>query len=335
VSEASHVRTLSELAALAGVSTGTASRALSDSPLISAETRERIQALAREHSYHPNLTARNLRTRRTGAIAVLIPLGHAVGQPISDPFFIAMLGHLADELSGRGYDLLLRRVIPKGPDWLSDVTDSGRVDGVILIGQSDQVAVIDEIAGRYQPLVVWGAIEPGHCTVGGDNWLGGVLAARHLLDRGARRFAFIGDYTAPEFALRLEGARSALETAEAHYPLALVPTGLEAESAHATIRAWLQSEEAACDGVFCASDVIALSAIRALNECGHHVPDTVRVVGYDDIPLAIRATPPLTTIRQDIALGAKRLVELLFKRMGGEDTLSVVLSPELVVREST
>jgi DNA-binding LacI/PurR family transcriptional regulator len=101
------IRNINDLAKLAGVSAGTVSRALSDTGLISEKTRERIKALAREHDFRPNIMARNLRIQKTGAIGVVIPLGHDPGQHISDPFFITMLGLLADELTEKGYDLVL------------------------------------------------------------------------------------------------------------------------------------------------------------------------------------------------------------------------------------
>jgi DNA-binding LacI/PurR family transcriptional regulator len=329
-------RNITDLARLAGVSAGTVSRALADSELISKKTRDRIQALAREHDFRPNVMARNLRIKRSGAIGVLIPLGHEVAQHISDPFFMSLLGHLADALTERGHDLLLSRVIPTHPDWLIDVVNSGRVDGVILIGQSDQSAVIEAVAERYLPLVAWGANLEGqkHCSVGTDNRKGGELAARHLVEKGAKRFAFLGDPVAPEIAERLEGVRSALTAAGYGDALEILPAHLTAETAHPAISQWLNSIDTVPDGIIAASDVIALSTIRALFEQGRNVPNDVRVIGYDDIPLANQTSPPLTTVKQDLVAGAAHLVDLLFRRIGGEKTDSVVLAPQLIVRAS-
>ena len=337
MADGGRVRNITELAKLAGVSAGTVSRALADSTLIAKATRERIQAIAREHDFRPNVMARNLRIKRAGAIGVLIPLGHETGQHISDPFFITLLGQLADALTERGHDLLLSRVIPTDPSWLNAVVDSGRVDGVILIGQSDQSAVIDRLAERYLPLVAWGANLSGqvHCSVGSDNRKGGELAAKHLIERGARRFAFFGDPIAPEIAERLEGARSALTAAGFGDALSLLPAHLTAETAHPAISAWLSETKNIPDGIFAASDVIAMSALRALSEHGHAVPSAVRIVGYDDLAFANQTFPPLTTIRQDLVAGAAHLVDLLFRRIGGEKTDSVVLEPQLIVRGSS
>ncbi len=331
------IRNITDLAKLAGVSPGTVSRALADSQLIAKKTRERIQELAREHDFRPNVMARNLRIKRAGAIGVLIPLGHETGQHISDPFFMTLLGQLADALTERGHDLLLSRVIPTDPGWLSRVVDSGRVDGVILIGQSDQFAVIDKLAERYLPMVAWGANLPGqvHCSVGSDNRKGGELATRHLIERGCRNFAFFGDPVAPEISERLAGCRAALAEAGMGDALTILPAHLTAETAHPTISKWLDETKTIPNGIIAASDVIAMSALRALSEHGVSVPGEVHVVGYDDLSFANQTVPPLTTIKQDLATGAGHLVDLLFRRIAGEQTGSVVLEPTLVVRQSS
>ena len=331
------IRNITDLAKLAGVSPGTVSRALADSQLIAKKTRERIQELAREHDFRPNVMARNLRIKRAGAIGVLIPLGHETGQHISDPFFMTLLGHLADALTERGHDLLLSRVIPTDHGWLNRVVDSGRVDGVILIGQSDQFEVIDKLAERYLPMVAWGANMPGqiHCSVGSDNRKGGELAARHLIERGCRNFAFFGDPIAPEISERLAGCRTALSEAGMGDALTILPAHLTAETAHPTISKWLDETKTIPNGIIAASDVIAMSALRALSEHKVSVPDEVRIVGYDDLSFANQTVPPLTTIRQDLSAGAAHLVDLLFRRIAGEPTHSVVLEPTLVVRQSS
>jgi DNA-binding LacI/PurR family transcriptional regulator len=330
-------KNITDIARLAGVSPGTVSRALANSELISRKTRDLIQALAREHDFRPNVMARNLRSKRAGAIGVLIPLGHETAQHISDPFFMSLIGNLADALTERGYDLLLRRVIPTNPDWLVEIVDSGRVDGVILIGQSDQCEVIDKVAQRYLPLVVWGAQLKNqiHCSVGTNNCKGGELAVRHMIERGARSFAFLGDPVAPEIAQRLEGARLALAAAGLCESLEVLPAHLTAETAHPVISQWLGRIKNVPDGIIAASDVIALSSLRALADHGYDVPGKVRVMGYDDVPLAAQAIPALTTIRQDLVAGAMHLVDLLFRRIAGEKTASIVLEPQLMVRSSS
>jgi DNA-binding LacI/PurR family transcriptional regulator len=113
-----------------------------------------------------------------------------------------------------------------------------------------------------------------------------------------------------------------------------LPAPLTADGAYRMIVRRLE-EGPAPDGVVAASDVIAMSAVRALIERGLRVPADVGVVGYDDVLLAAHTTPPLTTIRQDLARGAGLLVELLFKVLAGAPAQSAVLAPTLVVRGST
>jgi DNA-binding LacI/PurR family transcriptional regulator len=331
------IKNIKELADMAGVSTGTVSRALADSSLISIKTRTRIQALAQEHGFRPNVMARNLRIQRTGAIGVMIPLGHETGQHISDPFFITMLGLIADALTERGYDLLLSRVIPTDGTWLERYVDSGRVDGVIVIGQSDQSAVLDAVAARYHPMVVWGANQPGqvHCSVGSDNRKGGDLAAEHLISRGARRIAFLGDPRAIEISQRLEGCRDAMARAGLEDMLTVVPAHLVAEAAHPDIARFLDATNPRPQGIVAASDVIAMSALRVLADMGLAVPGDVRVIGYDGLEMGEHTVPRLSTIRQDLGRGAAQLVDMLLRRIAGEDTPSVVMEPELVVRSSS
>ena len=334
-SDRSPVTTLADLARVAGLSPSTVSRALAGNPVIRRETRERVVALAIAHGFTPDPVGRNLRTGRTRTISVVMPLGHEVGQPISDPFFITLLGHLADSLTAQGYGLLLSRVIPTGDAWLAGAADRSRADGILVIGQSDQIASIEATARTYRPMVIWGAQFPGltQCVVGSDNRRGGELATQHLLQAGRRRLVFFGNPDLPELGQRYQGFLSAHEAVGVP-PLAhALPVHLTPQTAYETILAFLDAGNH-FDGVVAATDIIALATIRALHERGLRVPQDVAVVGYDDLEIAIHATPALTTVRQDIAGGAQAMVELLLRRIAGEDAPSRVLPAELVVRAS-
>lgn len=330
------ISNLAELAELAGVSISTVSRSLSGNPMIAEATRRRVETLARDHGFQINRAARNLRLKRTGAIGVVLPLGHETDQHLSDPFFMSLMGPLADALAEREHDLLLSRVIPANDRWLDAIVDSGRVDGVIIIGQSDQTEAIERVARRYDPLVVWGAAIPDHAqvTVGSDNIAGGRLAAEHLMGRGRSRLAFFGNPDVPEFAARIAGFNQTLAEA-GRDEATLLPVHLTAEASYAAIAHFLSGTPTpAPDGIFAASDVIAMSALRVFAEHGMRVPQDVSVIGYDDVAIARYISPPLTTIRQDVTRGAAVLVDLLFRQMAGETVASVSMVPELVLRQS-
>lgn len=329
------VRTLADLAKIAGVSPGTVSRALAGNSLVNTKTREKIEAIAREHGFRPNQMASKLRRQKTGVIGVAIPLGHDERQRISDTFFMTLLGYLADELTEKGYDLMLRRVIPaQDEDWLDRFIGSGMVDGVIVIGQSDQFERIEDVADGYLPMVVWGNHQEGqrHCVVGTDNRLGGKLAAQRLIASGAGNLAFLGDTQPIEFAARFAGAREVAE--KMGVTIRALPTHLSPERTGEEIAEHLREVEGNIDGIFAATDTIAVACLKGLRDRGIDVPRQLRIVGFDDLPISSQTAPPLTTVRQDIAAGAKGLVDLLLRRLDGEDTESLVLPPHLIVRET-
>ena len=247
-----------------------------------------------------------------------------------------MLAHLADALGDRGCNMLLAKIAAHQDGWVRRLQQPGRSDGVILIGQSSEHAAINEAARIGIPLAAWGTRLPAqrYPVVGSDNRLGGRIGTDHLIRHGRRRIAFLGDERLPEVAHRHEGYRQALREAglKAH-PELQVRSPFASTDAWASVRAMLDAD-AELDGVMAASDVIAISAIRALSESGLRVPQDVSVVGFDDILLAEHAHPPLTTVRQELAQGAVALVDTVIAAIRGEQPESTILTPTLIVRDS-
>lgn len=326
---------MSDLARIAGVSVSTVSRALAGNELIKADTRERIMKLARDHGFHPNMLARNLRLKRTQAIGVILPLGHQADQHLTDPFFLTLIGYLADSLADRGFDMLLRKVVPVDDLWLDQIVTSGRVDGVIVIGQSNQAAAINRVAQGYCPLVVWGARlqKQDYVTVGSDNVGGGAMATRHLIAKGCKRLLFLGDDDAPEIAQRKTGFDMACAEAGLGNQAHSIRVGLVADTAYQELLGAI-SGEPQVDGIVAASDVIAIAAIRALGTLGRTVPEHVSVVGFDDVPISQHVVPPLTTVAQDLCRGADLLVSKLMRLIAGETVASEQMPPVLIQRRS-
>lgn len=328
---------MADIARMAGVSISTVSRALAGNPLIPQPLRDRIVEIARTRGYVVNQSARSLRLRKTDTIGVVIPLGHEAGQLISDPFFLEMVGRLADEIARRNYSILLNKMIVTEPGWLERIIQSHRADGLLLVGQGDQHEALNAAADSYRPLVVWGAQLPKrrYCVVGSDNVEGGRLAVAHLAATGRRRIAFLGATDAPEAAQRFEGYRRGLaEAGIAFDPALVVSTPYTLDEARRAVTAFL-TMGVRFDAAFAFSDVVALAAIGALTAAGRRVPDDVALVGFDDIVMARHSAPPLTTVRQDLALGAQAMVDLLFRRMDGEEATAVLTPVELVVRGSS
>ena len=332
---------MADIARLAGVSVSTVSRALNGSPLVNDETKQRIGELARSLKYTINQSAKNLRLQRNQTIAVVVPYEAQSRQHISDPFFLSMVGSLADALTDRGYDMLLSRVDAEALDSVSSLYDSGRAIGIVLIGQWRHHDQLNALAARGVPVVVWGGQLPQqlYCTVGGDNLLGGRLATEHLLQEGRRRILFLGDAQLPEVALRLAGYRQALADAGVPYDESRVRKvpfeEHDAELAIARQVASAHEGRADFDAVFASSDLIAILVMRALRRRGLKVPEDVAVVGYDNVALAAYADPPLTTVHQPVSQAGVELVDALIHLMDGTLQLPRVMPVELVLRLSS
>jgi DNA-binding LacI/PurR family transcriptional regulator len=328
---------MADIARLAGVARSTVSRALAGSTLVNEETRSRIAELARTLNYSVNVGAQNLRLKQNKTVAVVVPYDPSTRQHLSDPFFLALIGSIADALTDRGYDMLLSRVNADHLDFASHAYDSGRAMGVILIGQWRHHDQLNEMALRGIPFVVWGANMPRqlYCTVGGDNFQGGRAAARHLLEQGARNIAFVGDTELPEVQQRYEGYVQAHDDFGVRPdPKLCLPSPFVPDAVQSDVQR-LMDQGARFDGLFAASDLIAMTAISTLRQNGKEVPRDVAVVGYDDIALAGFFQPPLTTVRQPIEAAGAELVETLIKLSSGERPASVQLVTELIVRASS
>jgi DNA-binding LacI/PurR family transcriptional regulator len=327
---------MADIARLDGVSVSTVSRALNGSTLVNDETRERIGQLARSLNYSINLGAQNLRLQKNQTIAVVVPYDAQSRQHISDPFFLSIVGAIADALTDRGYDMLLSRVDAERLDTAAALYDSGKAIGLVIIGQWRHHDQLNEMAARKVPVVVWGGQLPQqlYCSVGGDNVAGGLQATQHLLAQGRKRIVFLGDAQLPEVALRRQGYLQALQqagiTADPKLELA-VPFQIIA-AREALDR--LCKGRTRFDGVVACSDLLALQAVQAVRAVGRSVPADVAVVGYDDMPVATYSDPPLTTVHQPVALAGAELVDALLSLLRGERAAPRMLAVHLVVRDS-
>ena len=328
---------MADVARLAGVATSTVSRALSGSPLVNEETRTRILELAASLNYTINVSARNLRQGSNRTIAVVVSDYEERRQDLSDPFFLSMLGKLADALTDRGFNMLVARVSSQHLDTAARYYETGLALGVILIGQWRHHDQLNQLAARRVPLVVWGAKldQQLYCTVGSDNVLGGDQAVSHLIELGRRRIVFLGDTRYAEMAQRYEGYRAALARAGIAFdPRLQIATAFDAEDCKRVVNRMVD-EGIAFDGVFVVSDLLAMTAINTLRERGRGVPDEVSVVGFDDIVLASYFHPALTTVRQNIEAAAPAMVDSLLAQIDGQPAPPRQLPTTLIARGSS
>jgi len=321
--------TMADLAALAGVSKITISRALRGSEAVHPETRERIKSLAREHGYRLNLSARNLRLQRNAMVAVVVEMQPSIERPMSEPYPLALLGGISQELTSAEYSILLMAMHELSPERLPPV------DGVILLGQGEADEATVRIRELGVPVVSWGALRSGHgsLVVGSDNARGGELAAERLLSLGRRRVVYLGNTRFGEIADRCDGLKARLEVGGATL-VECLDGGFTFLTGANAIRTLLSAGTHHFDGIFACSDLVAMGAIRALTDAGVDVPGDVAVVGFDDTPMASYFVPALTTIRQDWHHGGLLLARKLLSLVQGEAAQSEIMPVNLIVRSS-
>jgi DNA-binding LacI/PurR family transcriptional regulator len=329
-----------DIAHRAGVSQATVSRALRNSPLVNAETRKRIQQIARDMNYQVNRSAAGLRSQQSRTIALLLFEDPTSDDSQINPFFLSLLGHITRAAAAEQYDVLVS-FQQLSADWLNEYQASNRADGIILLGYGDYGSIADKLRRLHRDgarFTIWGATTPeleGH-AVGCQNVQGGEMATRHLLHLGRKRIAFLGEACSdcPEFQQRCEGYRLALQAAGIEVlPELHVEADNRETSGHAAMSHLLESA-VPFDAVFAASDLIALGAMKRLRQADISVPEQVSVVGFDDIPAASYFSPTLTTVRQDTRRAARVLVSNLIAMINGEPVKSHLLPMSLAIRGS-
>ncbi len=316
------------------------SRALRGSPQVSEQTRRRVLEVAQQLNYKVDKNASNLRFQRSNTLALLIFEDPTPDDSYINPFFFSMLGSITRACAQRGYDLLVSFQQQSG-DWHKEYEDSRKADGLILLGYGDFIQYrlrLERLMERGTHFVSWGAVQPGQpgLSIGSDNFQGAFQAASHLLGLGRRQLAFIGgaSHNCPEFLDRYRGFVHALAEAQLAALPAVRIDAISTEMAGYEATHELLSQGLKFDGIVAASDLIALGAIRALQEQHIAVPNDVAVIGFDDIAAAGLANPSLTTIAQNTRLAGEVLVDTLLRLIRNEAAQSQMLPVRLVIRRS-
>jgi len=329
---------LKDVAQAAGVSVKTVSNVVNGAAHVAAETRTKVQAAIDALGYHPNLTARRLRTGRSGVIALAFP-------ELPSPYFAELAVEVIAAARRHGCTVLMDDTAgdPRAELRIASGLGDPMIDGVILsplgLDQNELVA-----RDRQIPLVLLGEADFGlvcdHVHI--DNVAAAREAVEHLAAAGHRRIAAIGwqDPTPRATAQqRMAGYRQALEAAGLPVEPALCPP----------VRAYFRPDGAAAmrrllklparpDAVFCFNDLMALGALRAIHEAGLRVPQDIALVGFDDVEEAEYAIPSLTTVAPDKTGIAEAAVDALLHRIAeGYATPGRLIQPghRLVVRDSS
>ncbi len=330
------VRTIADIARLAGVSKSTVSRALNDSPLIGEETKARIRSIARQHNFQINAPARRLSMKQSRTIAFVTHAYHK-DFSVADLFGLEILGGISNGLARLEYDLLIIHVDPNDTKWAHQYFDTGRVDGFILMTATRKQSHVKALLNLGAPFIIWGIPQPKqkYCSVTGDNFNGGRLATEHLIGLGKQKIGFIGGpIDELEVQHRQAGYESALQEAGREIDAKLIDYGDFSNTSGAETIKRLLKKVPEIDAVFVNSDLMAITAMDAIREEGRRVPEDLAVVGYDDLSIAEHSNPPLTTIRQNIPLAGKLLAQNLIEYLQTGMVTNVSIPVELVVRKS-
>jgi DNA-binding LacI/PurR family transcriptional regulator len=323
---------MEDVAARAGVSTATVSRALRGLPHVSEETRRRVLAAAEELDYVISPTASRLATGRTGSVGVVVPY-------VGRWFFGQVVAGAALELRAAGLDLLLM-AIPDEPSrrrFFEEMPLRRRVDAVLTVALPLRVDEVESLRALEVPVTFVGSTAEGVSSVGIDEVAGARVAVQHLVNLGHERIAMIGGgeeslaFTVP--AERRAGYRAALRAGGLGVDARLDVPGDYTPSGGQRAMADLLAMRDPATAVFVQSDEMALGAIRAVRRAGLRVPGDVSIVGFDDHELA--EYTDLTTVAQPVYEMGVRAGRQIRAALDGGAPTAEILPTHLVIRGTT
>ena len=322
---------IKDVAERSGVTVTTVSRVLNNRGYISDMTRQKVHKAMEELNYQPNEIARALLKRKSNLIGLIIP-------NVAHPFFAELTSYIEYYAHKNGYKILLcnaNKDSKKEKDYI-DMLKSNQVDGIVMgshtletaeyLNLSFPIVAIDRFLSEDIPFIA------------SDNYNGGVLATKLLIEKGCRKIAHISG------PLRLNTPANQRYKAfkdvanENNIPYVVTETKLNSfdKEEYERLIYKLFKEHSDIDGIFASSDLIATCIIKVSNILGKSIPDDLKIVGYDDISIASLIVPPLTTIRQPIEKIAQLAIDSIINQVNGKKVNAESILPiELIERKTT
>lgn len=331
--------TLEEIGKLAGVSRSTVSRVINDHPNIRPHIRERVLKVIAETGYQPNSAARSLASKRSKIIGLLMP--SVVQSAFTDPYYPRIIQAISHACNQHDYtvSLFLSQTVEEEEKMIRRIVGSGLIDGLIVTADTLDTPFVPTIQKYSIPFVQIG--RPRDMSIDSisyidvDNYAGAHQATSHLLQQGHTRIAQIATMHNTAGVDRDRGYRQALiERGISVDEDLIILADFSETSGYEAVCSLLPKEPTA---IFIQSDSMAVGALRALREKNIRVPEDMAIVSFDDLPVAARLDPPLTTVRQPIYRTGKHAVETLIDILNtsNEPARHIVLPVELVIRESS
>jgi LacI family transcriptional regulator len=321
--------TIRDVAKLAGVSVATVSRVLNQNGYVNEETEKRVRRAIKELNYKPNEVARTLFKKTSKTIGLIVP-------DISNPFFPELVRAVEDVTNIYDYTVILCNSDEKSEKEKEyiEVLKQKYVDGIILTTNQLEIAEVSELD---VPVVVLDRpFNHSFPSVIADNYGGARMATRHLYEIGCRKIAHIqGPPHVVNAVERFNGYRDEMKELGLWDENLIILGNYQLKQAKEAVLQALKEHE--IDGIFAGNDVMAVGALKAVQQLGLRVPEDVAIIGYDGIPLTEMTTPELSTISQPIYEMGVIAARLLMKRIEGKplEKIHHVLSVQLIQREST
>lgn len=322
--------TLKDVAERSGITVTTVSRILNNRGYISEKTRKKVYEVMKELNYQPNELARSLSKKHTSIIGVIVP-------SIMHPFFSKVINYLEYFASEKGYKVMVcnsHRRKEKEIEYI-DMLKSNKVAGIVVCSRTTDIDKQVDL-----PLPVVSIERPVSSTIPAvlcDNYQGGALATKRLIESGCKHIAVLGGNT--DLHLPADNRTSAfLDVCKQENVEGLVFSTVEAQFQTRHYGDWIEKilkEHPDIDGIFATSDVIAAQVIQVCTRLNLKVPEDIGLIGFDDVELATLTQPALTTIHQPVNEMCNYAIDIIIRKLNGEMVpIQTVLPVTLIERDS-
>lgn len=331
---------LKEIATEAGVSVMTVSNVINQNyTKVSKDTVKRVNAIIKKYNYVPNLSARSLSAKKSNIITILVPISATKPTNIfEDPYIQQMIGNIEFNLSKRGYFLMLKSY--STTEEVLSLFHNWNISGAIMFYPSFNIEEMALIANSTSPIVV---IDKYYdtldlLTVDLDDFRGGYLSAKYLLQSGHTRIGFACPYTEPSLVVknRFRGFHAALKQASIAFDPKLFFNSTGFYESGISIGKKISTMKNPPTAISTTLDRLAIGLVEGLRLSGLSVPEDISVIGFDNWPVLEYVQPKLTTIAQDFMKKSDCITDLLIKKINNEtiENSHITLGVELIERNS-
>ncbi len=326
--------TIADIARKGGVSKATVSRVLNNRPYVEKATRERVLAIIEETGFVPHHSAISLAGGKTNILGLLVP-------SLANPYSLTVIQGVAEKVAGKNLDLMLYTtgLSEKNQKKFLQRLSKNVVDGLIVLLPRESTSFEEELFSRDLPIVLIDhrSIDSDLPTIAVTNEKGGFDATEHLISLGHSEIAIITGLLDFGCSIeRLDGYKEGLEKYSLPFREEYVMVGDFTEASGYKGAQELMELPEPPTAIFCSNDDMAIGAMQALEEMGKRIPEDISIVGFDDSPRAVLASPRLTTIRQPLYQMGESAANMVVDLINGRNIKEAceVLKTELIVRDS-